>query len=232
MRYALYAAPSAEHPLHRLAVSWLGRDAIDGRDLPLPEVEGLPAGAIETYLADPARYGFHATLKAPFSLREGTDEAGLLAAVDAFAADSAPIVIPELVARRLGRFFALVPNEPVDALDEWAGRIVAGFEPFRAPLSEADIARRRTAGLTLEEERNLVDWGYPYVFGAFRFHMSLTGRVPREDAEAVEAAIRRHFSDVEGQPFTIDRLAVFVEPERGAPFTIRHVAPLGRGRAA
>lgn len=228
MRYALYAAPAVDHPLHGIAVSWLGRDAVDGADLPLPHVAGLSGGAIETYLADPARYGFHATLKAPFSLKEGMDEASLIAAVDAFAATSQPLVIPELVVRRLGRFFALVPNEPVDALDEWVGRIVIAFEPFRAPLCAADIARRRAAGLTLEEERNLVEWGYPYVFGAFRFHMSLTGRVPREDTELIEAAIRQHFAAVEGKPFTIDRLALFAEPERGAPFSVRHVALLGR----
>jgi len=224
LRYALYATPAADEPLCRAAAQWLGRDAFGGVEGPLPEVEGLAAGTLEAYLADPARYGFHGTLKAPFSLAEDADEAGLLAAVDRFAAASARITIPELVVRRLGRFFALVPNEPVAALDAWAGRIVRDFDAFRAPLSEADIERRRKSGLTLDEEANLLRWGYPYVFDAFRFHMSLTGRVPREDMEVVEAALRRHFADLEGRPFVIDRLAVFVEPERGAPFSIRHVA--------
>lgn len=227
MRYAIYATPASDHPLNRAAVSWLGRDAFGTADLPLPEVEGLQPKTVEAYLADPARYGFHATLKAPFTLAEGADEAGLVAAVDALAAEQRPIVIPELVIRRLGRFFALVPNEPVDALDDWAGRIVVAFEPFRAPLSEADIARRRAAGLTLDEEANLLKWGYPYVFGAFRFHMSVTGRVPREDAEAVEQALKRHFAAFDGRPFVIDRLALFAEPERGAPFEVRHVAAFG-----
>ncbi|MBZ9935056.1 DUF1045 domain-containing protein [Mesorhizobium sp. BR1-1-16] len=227
MRYALYATPAADDPLCRAATRWLGRDAFGDVEGPLPEVEGLAAGTLEAYLADPARYGFHGTLKAPFSLAEGADEAGLLAAVDRVAAASARITIPELVVRRLGRFFALVPNEPVAALDAWAGRIVRDFDAFRAPLSEADIERRRKSGLTLDEEANLLRWGYPYVFDAFRFHMSLTGRVPREDMEVVDAALRRHFAGLEGRPFVIDRLAVFVEPERGAPFEIRHVAEFG-----
>lgn len=232
MRYAIYATPAPDHPLTRAAVAWLGRDAFGATDLPLPAVEGLAPETVEAYLADPARYGFHGTLKAPFALADGRSEAELLAAVDAFAASSRAITIPELVLRRLGRFFALVPNEPVDALDEWAGRIVADFDSFRAPMSEADMARRRAAGLTLEEENNLVRWGYPYVFGAFRFHLSLTGRVPREDAEAVEAALRRHFAAFDGKPLLVDRLAVFIEPQRGAPFAVRHVAPLGVSPAA
>lgn len=227
VRYAIYAAPSADEPLWVAAATWLGRDAASGAGHALPVVDGLESGTMAGYLADPARYGFHATLKAPFRLAEGFEEAQLLGAFEAFARASAPIVLPELVIRRLGRFFAFVPNEPVAALDQWAGRVVEAFEPFRAPLSEQDLARRRISGLTLEEEQNLVRWGYPYVFDAFRFHMSLTGKVAREDAESVEAAARRHFSAFDGKPFRLDRIAVFVEPKPGAPFDILASAPLG-----
>lgn len=226
MRYAIYATPSADDPLALAAARWLGRDAFSGASHPLPSVNGFSGGTIEAYLADPARYGFHGTLKAPFTLADGQTEAALTATLDAFAAETAPVTVPELVLRRLGRFFALVPNERVDALDELAGRIVADFEPFRAPLSEADIARRRVAGLTLDEETNLIRWGYPYVFDAFRFHMSLTGRVPKDDSEPMATELNRHFTDFVGRPFAIDRLALFVERERGAPFEVHHVAML------
>lgn len=229
MRYAIYATPSADHPLTDAAARWLGRDAFSGADHPLPVVNGFSGGAIEAYLADPARYGFHGTLKAPFTLAEGQTEAALIESLEAFAATAGPVRVPELVIRRLGRFFALVPNERVDALDALADRIVADFEPFRAPLSEADIARRRAAGLTLDEETNLIRWGYPYVFDAFRYHMSLTGRVPKEDAEAMEAELKRHFAEFDGKPYVLDRLAIFVEPERGAPFLVRHVAMMQGG---
>ncbi|WP_029074187.1 DUF1045 domain-containing protein [Kaistia adipata] len=229
MRYAIYATPSADHPLTDAAARWLGRDAFTGADHPLPVVNGFSGGAIEAYLADPARYGFHGTLKAPFTLAEGQTEAALIESLEAVAATAGPVTVPELVIRRLGRFFALVPNERVDALDALAGRLVADFEPFRAPLSEADIARRRAAGLTLDEETNLIRWGYPYVFDAFRYHMSLTGRVPKEDAEAMEAELKRHFAEFDGKPYVLDRLAIFVEPERGAPFLVRHVAMMQGG---
>lgn len=227
MRYAIYAAPSADEPLWIAAASWLGRDAASGERHGHPAIDGLDAGKLADYLADPARYGFHATLKAPFRLAGGRDEAELIAAFEAFARASSPVLLPELVIRRLGRFFAFVPNEPVAALDAWAGRVVEAFEPFRAPLSEKDLARRRVSGLTLAEEQNLVRWGYPYVFDAFRFHMSLTGKVAREDAELVEAAARRHFAAFDGKPFHLDRIAIFVEREPGAPFDILASAPLG-----
>lgn len=230
MRYAIYATPSADHALTRAATRWLGRDAFTGEDHPLPALNGFSGGTIEAYLADPARYGFHGTLKAPFTLADGQSETALIESLDAFAAAARPVTVPELVVRRLGRFFALVPNERVEALDALAGRIVAEFEPFRAPLSDADIARRRTAGLTLDEETNLIRWGYPYVFDAFRYHMSLTGRVPKDDAEAMETQLKRHFADFDGRPYVLDRLAIFIEPERGAPFQVHHVALL-RGDA-
>lgn len=232
MRYAVYAVPAADHPLTRAAANWLGRDAFSGATSALPRIEALSSGTVETYLADPARYGFHATLKAPFTLAEGRAEAELDAAFEAFAAASAAVQIPELVIRRLGRFFALVPNEPVSALDAVADRSVIAFEPFRAPLSEADIARRRVAGLTLPEEDNLRRWGYPYVFDAFRFHFSLTGRVPKEDLEPMEAEIRQRFADFDGKPFLVDHLALFVEPDRGAPFSVRRILPLAGIAAA
>lgn len=231
LRYAIYATPSADHPLSQAAARWLGRDAFTDEAHPLPPANGFSGGTIEAYLADPARYGFHATLKAPFTLAEGESEAGLIASLDAFAAQADAVLVPELVIRRLGRFFALVPNERVPELDDLAGRIVAEFEPFRSPLSEADIARRRVAGLTLDEETNLLRWGYPYVFDAFRFHMSLTGRVPKDDAEAMATELKQRFADFDGKPFAIDRIALFVEPERGAPFRVRHVALLAGGAA-
>ena len=227
MRYALYAMPDTGHPLWQAATAWLGRDAASGARVAVAPIEGVTGEAQAALLADPARYGFHATLKAPFRLAESASEAGLRDAFESFARASAPILIPELVIRRLGRFFAFVPNEPVDALDRWAGAVVEYFEPFRGPLSESEIARRRSSGLTLAEDAYLVQWGYPYVFDAFRFHMSLTGKVQREDFDAVQAALRSHFSEFDARPFRIERLALFVEPAPGEPFSLLVSAPLG-----
>ncbi|MBB5754758.1 DUF1045 domain-containing protein [Prosthecomicrobium pneumaticum] len=226
MRYALYTTPAPTDPFAEAAARWLGRDAFTGALFEPPAVEGLDPAIAAGLRADPVRYGFHGTMKAPFRLAEGRSEDELVAALDTFGRENAPVTVPELVVRRLGAFFAFVPNERVGALDALADRSVIAFEAFRAPLAEADIARRRSAGLTLAEEENLVRWGYPYVFDAFRYHMTLTGRVPRDAAETVERALAAWFADQIGRPFRIDRLALFVEPEAGGPFRVRHQALL------
>jgi hypothetical protein len=69
-------------------------------------------------------------------------------------------------------------------------------------------------------------WGYPYVLDDFRFHMTLTGPVEREDQPAMRAAIEAHFEDLLNLPREIDTLSLFAEPSRGAPFTLHHMAPL------
>jgi hypothetical protein len=101
------------------------------------------------------------------------------------------------------------------------------FSPFRAPLSEADIARRKPEMLSTQMRSNLFDWGYPYVFESFRFHMTLTGQVPTERQAAMKALLEREFAPFIGQPMDVTSLALFVEPARGAPFTVHSLLPLG-----
>jgi len=224
LRYALYFTPPASDPLTLAAQRWLGRNAFTGTPLVQPEANGLDAAALT---ADPRRYGFHATLKAPFALAEGRSEAELLAEIGRFVSETEPFDIPEIIVGRLGSFFALVPGDHCDALQNFAGEVVRRFERFRAPLTSADIARRKPDELSAAERQNLVQWGYPYVFDEFRFHMTLTGRVPAERRDAVEGALRAHFAEFHGRPLPIAGLALFREPARGADFTVHSLFPLG-----
>ncbi|MDP9838495.1 putative phosphonate metabolism protein [Neorhizobium huautlense] len=226
MRYAIYFTPSKDDALTQAASLWLGRDAYEGRDLSAPADTGLAEDEWRTITADPRRYAFHATLKAPFSLADGKDEASLVAAVDAFAAQTEAFDIPELVVAGLGPFFALVPGEPNPILQDFAGSIVEHFEPFRAPLSDADIARRKPEKLSEAQRNYLHEFGYPYVMEEFRFHMTLTGPVPEERREAMHALLTERFAAFTGTPRRIDALTVFVEPQRGAPFSVLHRVPL------
>ncbi len=224
MRYALYFTPSASDPLTLAAQRWLGRNAFTGAPLAQPATDGLDVAALT---ADPRRYGFHATLKAPFTLAEGRSEAELLAEIGRFVSDAEPFDIPEVVLGRLGSFFALVPGDHCDALQSFAGEVVRRFERFRAPLTSADIARRKPDELSTAERQNLVQWGYPYVFDEFRFHMTLTGRVATERRDAVESVLREHFAEFHGRPLPVAGLALFREPSRGADFTVHSLFPLG-----
>ncbi len=220
LRYALYFAPSENHPLSTAASAWLGRDAFGNNTSATPAVAAISEADVHALTADPRRYGFHATLKAPFALADGKSEAELLAAIEAFAADTSAFDIPRLVLGQLGRFFALVPATVYPELQQFAGSVVETFEPFRAPLSEADIARRKPDSLDEAHRGNLLRWGYPYVFDQFRFHMTLTAQVPPEQSPAMKAELESRFAAFTDRPLTIDALALFVEPERGADFTV------------
>lgn len=226
MRHALYVAPPADHPLTRAAVSWLGRDAFGGPAVTDPPAEtGLEPEFWKTITADPRHYGFHATIKAPFRLAEGRTSAELETAVETFAGKHKAFEIT-LALAAIGPFFALIEDEPSAALADFAGAVVTDFEPFRAPLSEADYARRRPERLSPRERDLLDQWGYPYVFDQFQFHMSLTGAVPVERQEDVYKALKRHFRAFIGKPLTISHLALFDEPESGADFNVRALCPL------
>jgi putative phosphonate metabolism protein len=220
LRYALYFSPAEDHPLTEAAAAWLGREADGGGSFPTPVVPGITEGEVHVLTADPRRYGFHATLKAPFELAEGRTEEDLLVALDDFAARTTAFDIPQLVLDQLGRFFALVPDAVYPELQQFAASVVETFEPFRAPLSKADIARRKPDSLDEAHRANLLRWGYPYVFDQFRFHMTLTAQVPPEQSPAMKAELERRFSAFTQRPLPIDGIALFIEPARGADFTV------------
>lgn len=228
MRYALYFTPPADDPLTVAASRWLGRDAFRNEVPPRRGIAGIEAGELAFLTAAPRRYGFHATLKAPFALADGTTEAELLAALDAFAADRACETGPRLSVGVLDGFFALVPAEHSRALHELADAVVRDFDRFRAPLSDGDFERRNPARLTSDELKKLTLWGYPYVFETFRFHMTLTGRVEPAQASRTRAAIVEHFGRLLDAPLELSALALFVEPQPGEPFVVRSLHWFGK----
>lgn len=223
MRYAIYFAPTAAAPLTRQAAAWLGRDAFTGMALPHPRIDGLAPEAIAAMTAAPRRYGFHATLKAPFRISQSHDEAGLIAAFEQFARSHHAFTIPEMIVGDLDGFLAIVPHRPSDALDALAARAVTTFDTFRSPLTEAEFTRRGPEHLSPAEIANLRNWGYPYVLDSFRFHMTLTERLAEKERAQVEPLLTELFEPILPRPFPIDGLALFVEPEPGAPFKVlRH----------
>ena len=119
-----------------------------------------------------------------------------------------------LAVRRIGRFLALVPGAPLDALSDLARDAVRTFEPFRAPLTEAEIARRRPESLSPRQRALLARYGYPYVMEEFRFHLTLTGPLP-PGADRVEAAAQAWFAPWLDQPFRVDDLCLFGEDAEG-----------------
>lgn len=226
MRYALYFTPPADDPLTRSAAAWLGRDAFSGETIAIEAADAFPAETMASLTEDPRRYGFHATIKAPFELAEGQTEDMLAERFRVFCASRAAFDIPSIVVGQLGPFFALIPAETHLPLQDFAADVVEAFEPFRAPLSEADIARRKPERLSEPQRAHLLRWGYPYVMEEFRFHMTLTGPVEPTQAETMRQLASTRFAAFTDKPLRISGLALFVERQRGAPFTVHAWQPL------
>ena len=119
---------------------WAGMPRV-ARMFHSPSLPGIPFPAILT--AEARRYGFHGTLRAPFRLAEGISEDQASARVAALAARLAPVTCDGLVIENLQGFLALTPMGCEAALLELAAAVVEGTNDLRAPLTEAEIARRR-----------------------------------------------------------------------------------------
>lgn len=224
-RYAIYVTPPPG-PLADFAAAWLGWDPEAGEARAHPVVAGLPRPPAEL-TAQPRRYGFHATLKPPFRLAEGTDARGLAAAFVAFCAGAAPVAVAGLALAPLDGFLALTPLGGTGPLDALAAAAVARLDPFRAAPEAAELDRRRAAGLSTRQEALLQRWGYPYVMEEFRFHMTLTGPLPGAELDAVRAALAPHLAPLLPAPFRIDALTLLGEDAEGRFHQLARVALTG-----
>jgi putative phosphonate metabolism protein len=219
-RYAIYYAPEPASDLDRFGAELLGYDAFAGQDVPFPEDAIKAAPDWGELTSDPRKYGFHATLKAPFSLAPDKTEAELFAACAAFAATARAIPHFNAVVGSISGFIAVIPAEPPPELLKLAADCVSEFDSFRAPLTEADRARRNPSQLTPAQREHLDRWGYPYVMEEFRFHMTLTGRLGSERREPILAMLRSRFASTGLDALVIDRIAVFRQDNAASRFRI------------
>ena len=127
----------------------------------------------------------------------------------------APVTLDGLKLHQIGRFLAFVPLGDERALNALAESVVRAFDRFRAPATEAELARRRKARLSPAQETNLTTWGYPYVMDEFHFHMTLTGRLNNELVAPVTQALTELSTSVLPQPFRVDSLTLVGEREDG-----------------
>ncbi len=216
-RFAIYYVPAHGSALDRFGAHMLGYDARSGEDLPFPD--GI-APDWRDLTADPRKYGFHATLKAPFYLARGKTEADLISACSSFADTARAIPLIKPVIGSISGFIAIVRAQPSGELEQLAADCVFEFDPFRAPLTAEDRARRNPARLTPRQCEYLDRWGYPYVMDEFRFHMTLTARLKAEQREPIVAMLRQHFSEIGLETLAIDRIALFRQNDADSRFGI------------
>ncbi len=212
-RYAVYVT-LPRGPLSDFGSAWLGWNAATGERPDAPIVHGLPMPAHEI-TATPRKYGLHGTIKPPFRIAEGRSHDHLHDALAGFCATRAPVVLDGLALTRLGRFLALTPVGDTDALSGLAAAAVCDLDPFRAPLTTGDLAKRRNSRLSPRQDALLTTWGYPYVMEQFRFHITLTGKLDAAQAEQVRDALLPHVHDRLPRPFVIDALTLCGEDQTG-----------------
>lgn len=209
-RYAVYYAPR-EGTFAFRANEWLGREPGNPRDLPQPVLPGI--GDPRSITAEPRRYGFHGTIRAPFRPADGVDEDLICTTVSDLAARLRPVTCEGLRVEVLHGFIALTPLGCEAALLQLGSAVVEGTNDLRAPLTEAEIARRRPDRLS-SRQRDLLDrWGYPHVMEEFRFHLTLTDRL--DEPEPVRGALADYFGPVLPRPFVIEDLCLFGEDATG-----------------
>ena len=215
MRIAVYYAPAEHDPLWQLGCQWLGRNPDSGTALAQPNLPG-----IAELTADPRHYGFHATLKPPFHLRQSVSWDNVVSAVDDLASRLKPFALPRLEVADLHGFIAIRDAEPSADLQALADACVADLDHLRAPPSEAETARRRKSKLSPRHLELLERWGYPYVFDAWFFHMTLTRRLSAEEHALVMPRAQAYFAETLRAPRLVGDICLYTQTDPGAPFLL------------
>ena len=223
-RFAVYYAPSRESAWWQAGSAWLGRDAESGEPCVPPQPPEL-ARPLTELTAAPRRYGWHGTWVPPFRLADGVTQEDVLLATRAWAQTQSPFTVA-VDAATLGDFVAL---RPADQQGEAHLRAVATsalqtLDALRAKPSAAGLARRLAAPLSERQRALLVEWGYPYVFDEFRFHMTLSSSLADAGERALLVAWWQAQAPALG-PLPVDHAALFVEPAPGEPFVLWQRVP-------
>ena len=240
-RYAIYFIPKHESPLYSRGAALLGYDVYTGH--PLPSIKAtLPAPLAEPALTlEPARYGLHATVVAPFFLNHHTEH-DLLAETGAFCRKAACVMLPHIQLVLHRGFFALRPAQVAARertayakLVQLAALAVRFFHPLQAPLEEAELRRRGGHSLSPRQQANLTRWGYPYVLDEYEFHVTLTGKLKEGQENSLLFPLNAYFGSLLLDGLAIDSLCVCRQPitpeekresRYASPFTVVAQFPL------
>ncbi len=221
-RYAIFYTPT--DLLADFGASWLGWDSVRGCAARHPQITGID---VEAVTQTPRKYGLHGTLKAPFRLAEGRNLAQLRDAAHGFSAGQAAFDIGPLGLRYDSGFVALRPVIQCPQLQDFAAAAVKTLDGFRAPMSDTDIARRRAATLTARQDQQMLDWGYPFIFEDFNFHLTLSGQLSAQAAEHVMRLLAPHLENIIPDPFTIDAITLMGQDGAGMFHQIHRYALTG-----
>lgn len=212
-RYAIYFVPKGE--LAKFGRAWLGWDCRKGQYISSENAFSEPLADREYFTKKPRKYGLHATLKAPFRLQETQSEPALRSAFHGFCNHQKPAASGNLTLSERGGFISLRPQTQSAALFELGKNCLEAFDPFRAPLDQNDLNRRRNARLSPRQNDFLHQWGYPYVLQEFQFHITLSSRLSILQREKIIPALKNLLAHELDCPFIIAHLALMGEDRNG-----------------
>ncbi|GAA6210005.1 DUF1045 domain-containing protein [Cognatishimia sp. WU-CL00825] len=224
-RYAIFYTPP-EGALADFGAAWLGWDIATGMPVAHPYMQDV-TDDIAALTEAPRKYGLHGTIKPPFRLTDVQSEEALLAAFTELCMVSKPVSLDGLEVTRLGRFLALTVTGDTSELGALAANFLRKLDGFRAFPTEAEVAKRQKTRLTLSQEANLQNWGYPYALDDFRFHMTLTGKLPVEHAETLKQSLTQVLVNTLPKPFVISSLTLVGENTDGRFMEIKRQALQG-----
>ncbi|MBC3862776.1 DUF1045 domain-containing protein [Undibacterium jejuense] len=225
-RYALYFAPEQDSKWWHAGCQWLGRDPETSDSIEQIRIPSVLPNVLQNLTKDARRYGFHATLKAPFRLAPGHQVEDLEMALRAFCRRQQATEVPSPQLEWMGDFLAIRPVGDTSLLNQLAMQCVSQFDHLRAALKPEELARRQQQQLSARQLRLLQHWGYPYTAEEYRFHMTITDSLNNTDSvDAMLKAAGRHF-DI-GEPLVIRSIALFHEAHPGENLRLLRRYPFG-----
>lgn len=227
-RFALYFTPNSNSLLYQIASNWLQYDAYMENSF-----ESFSSGKVfldctvyENHIKNASKYGFHATLKPPFRLKENQTQEQLIQAISSFCLKNQAIACGKLQLTTLGNFIALVLEKSCPQLNKLAQQCVETFEPFRAELNSQEIQKRNPEQLTKRQQILFKQWGYPYVDDEYRFHLTLTDQMHTEQLAVVKKHLQELFLPELDKDLRVDAIHLFHQENSQSRFKIIRSFPL------
>ena len=224
-RWAVYFIP-ASGDLVDFADSWLGWSAREGCSVQRPDVLNF-GPPISEITQGPAKYGFHATLKPPFRLASGTSQEKLADDCQKLAAQSAAFELESLSLVRLGRFLALKADGDQSQINDLASRCVMQLDHHRAPMTKSEAEKRLASARSDSQRARIQGWGYPFVLDQYRFHMTMTDKLPKGDLDETQQALGKVLDPMLGKLVPLDAISLVGEGEDGKFRQIERFPPRG-----
>ncbi len=219
-RFALFFAPSDDSPLGVYGATVLRRKAQSPSEWVNPSIpvnfENTPVW--RSCVEVPAHYGFHATIQAPFELQSSYAVSELQRDLADFCTHQKPLSLEGLGPRRTQRYEALAFEQQPPEVKNFAAACIEQFNQYRAPLSDEDLCRRQKKALSPSQIGYLEDFGYPYVFDDFNFHMTLSGNMPENENGYYLQWLTALYAVMVPEPPILDRLSLFQQTDRKSPF--------------